>query len=181
MLSRTLLQALVLVMIASAAFAKDKSTKIEIVLDQNLGSDVSQTGEAFTGTLNKPVSLPSGAVLAKGCTLTGRVLHAESTENYTRAGDLELVLTSIYSEGKNYLVHSNTLVLMGKMMREDRGAARREDASRAATGVIFGNPGANSGTISGTNVSVSPSSQIAGKQVLVPARSKLSFTATIPD
>jgi hypothetical protein len=176
-----------LILIAGSAFTKDqyKNLRIEIRVDQNLGSDISRSGEAFSGSLNKQVALAPNVVIPKGSVVQGIVTAAEPTMRYYQPGVLELELTSLSSGGKLYRVSTSILRLMGKERRrdpitgkqDDRGA-RQEDATRAVTGVVLGGNTSTARTIPGTDISAGTSDPVGGMQVIVPKNTKLTFTIT---
>jgi len=176
-----------LVLFVGFACATDplpKNTRLEVRLDQSLGSDISHEGETFEATLNRPVTLSGKEVLPKGAHVTGLVKWATSTDNYARPGELELQLTSVDANEKTYRITTNLLRFQGKERRidpttgrqDDRGA-RAEDATRAGIGVIGANT-APSQTIPGTQISVAPSTPVTGMQVILPVKSKLVFNLT---
>jgi hypothetical protein len=169
-----------LILIASSAFTKDqyRNIRIEIRVDQNLGSDISRSGEAFSGSLNKQVALAPNIVIPKGSPVQGVVKTAEPTMNYYQPGVLELELHSVESGGKLYRISTSILRLMGKERRrdpmtgkqDDRGA-RQEDATRAVTGVVLGGNSSTARTIPGTDIAVGTSDSFSGMQVIVPTQS----------
>jgi hypothetical protein len=176
-----------LVLLATAAcFASDlpKNTRLEVRLDETLGSDISQIGQDFSATLTRSISLGKEG-LKKGDHVSGVVKYAESTLNYYRPGEIELELTSVTSSGKVRQIATNTLRFQGKERQadpatgkqDDRGA-RSEDMARGAIGVVGAANTAPSQTIPGTGVAVGPSSPATGMQVVLPAKSKLTFTIT---
>ena len=180
-----------LLLIPVACFSSDvlpKNTRLEVRLDQTLGSDISQAGQDFTATLSRSVPLGGKEGLQKGALVSGTVKIAESTLNYARPGELGLELTSVTSNGKVYRVATNTLRYQGKERRmdpstgkqDDRGA-RVEDATRAGVGVIGGANSTTTHTIPGNDISAGPSTPAAGMQVILPAKSKLIFAVTSAD
>jgi hypothetical protein len=181
---------LLLILISGSVISKAqlKNIRIEIRLDQSLGSDISQSGETFTGALSRQVSLGENEILRKGSLVSGIVKSAESTINYYRPGELELQLASVTSGGTTYHIATNTVRLQGKERRmdpssgkqDDRGA-RREDATRAMEGVMLGGSNASAQTIPGTDIAVGPSDRVTGMQVILPKNSKLTFTITSSD
>jgi hypothetical protein len=176
-----------LVLLAAAAcFASDipKNTRLEVRLDDALGSDISQTGQNFAGTLTRSISLGKES-LKKGDHVSGVVKYAESTLNYYRPGEIELELTSVTSNGKVCEIATNTLRFQGKERQadpatgkqDDRGA-RGEDIARSTIGVIGAANTTTAQTVPGTDVAVGPSTRVTGMQVVLPAKSKLTFTVT---
>lgn len=175
--------AFLVVLTTTAIFGRDqfKNVRMEIRVDQNLGSDISHDGETFTGRLNRKVSLGPNVVLPKGSIVKGVVRNAETTMRYHRPGVLDLELTSVSSDEKTYRISTNTLRLMGRMDptgKQDEGKARREDATRAAAAVVLGGTTSTTQTIPGTDIAVGTSDRAAGMQVILPKNSKLTFTVT---
>jgi hypothetical protein len=183
----TVLPLSLLLLIPLAGYGSDrlpKNSRLEVRLDENLGSDISQTGQIFTATLNRAVTLSGKEVLPKGARITGKVAYAASTFGYGRPGELELELTELAANEKTYRIVTGTLRFQGKERRidpttgrqDDRGA-RGEDAARAGIGVIGANtmPGQS---IPGTGINVAPSTPVTGMQVVLPAKTKLVFNLT---
>jgi hypothetical protein len=173
------------VLATTACFASDlpKNTRLEVRLDETLGSDISQIGQDFSATLTRSISLGKEG-LKKGDHVSGVVKYAESTLNYYRPGEIELELTSVTSNGKVCQIATNTLRFQGKERRADPSTgqqddlgARGEDIARAGVGVIGANT-TTAQTIPGTGVAVGPSTPVTGMQVVLPAKSKLTFTVT---
>jgi hypothetical protein len=175
-----------LVLATAACFSSDvpKNTRLEVRLDETLGSDISQSGQNFSGTVTRSVSLGKEG-LKKGDHVAGVVKYAESTMNYYRPGEIELELTAVTVNGEVRQIATNTLRFQGKERQadpstgkqDDRGA-RGEDIARGAIGVAGAANTSPAQTIPGTGVSVGPSTPVTGMQVVLPAKSKLTFTVT---
>jgi len=161
-----------------------KNIKLEVRMEETLTSDSSQTGQRFTATLTKGVSAGEAIIFEKGATVEGIVKLAEPTYNYRQPGELDLELDSIRSGGKLYLLKTNTIFLEGKPTATDPRtgrpmdpSSRKGDVARATIDTIPGmDRGGVATTIPGTDVTVgsgSPTSR--SMQVIVPARSKLTF------
>ena len=170
-----------------AASDLPKNIKLEVRMEETLTSDSSQTGQRFTATLNKGVSAGEAVVFEKGAMVEGVVRFAEPTYNYRQPGELDLELTTIRSGGKLYVLRTNTIYLAGKPgMTDPRTgrptdpSSRKGDVARATIDTIPGmDRGGVATTIPGTDISVgsgSPTSR--SMQVIVPARSKLTFNVS---
>jgi hypothetical protein len=179
-----------LLLMPALCYASDqlpKNSKLEVRLDENLGSDISQTGQKFSATLSRAVTVSGRELLPKGAEATGIVKYAASTLGYGKPGELELELTEVTAGEKKYRIVTGTLRFQGKERRidpatgrqDDRGA-RAEDAARAGVGVIGTktNPGQ---TIPGTDITVAPSTAATGMQVLLPVKTKLVFNLASAD
>jgi len=164
-----------------------KNIKLEIRMEETLTSDSAQTGQKFSATLLKAVSAGEKVVFEKGAMVEGLVKLAEPTYNYRQPGELDLELTSIRANSKLYLLRTNTIILEGKPTMTDPRTgrptdpgSRKGDIARATIDTIPGmDRGGVSGTVPGTDINVgsgSPTSR--GMQVIVPARSKLTFNVS---
>jgi hypothetical protein len=182
---------LLLLLLASSlpVMASDlpKNIKLEVRMEETITSDSAQTGQKFSATLSKAVSAGEKVVFEKGAMVEGVVRLAEPTFNYRQPGELDLELVSIHANGKLYVLTSNMLVLQGKatMMDPRTGrpmdpSSRKGDVARATIDTIPGmDRGGVNTTIPGTDVNVgsgSPASR--SMQVIVPARSKLTFNVS---
>ena len=170
-----------------AASDLPKNIKLEVRMEETLTSDSSQTGQKFSATLSKSVSAGEKAVFEKGAMVEGIVKMAEPTFNYRQPGELDLELTSIHANGKLYVLRTNTIILEGKatMMDPRTGrpmdpGSRKGDVARATIDTIPGmDRGGVATTIPGTDVNVgSGSTNSRSMQVIVPARSKLTFNVS---
>ncbi len=173
-------------LLAALSFASDipKHTRLEVRTNEMLSSDQSMTGQRFTATLTRAVSVSGVAMLEKGSLVEGRVRLAQSTYNYQQPGELDLELVSVTSGGKRYLINTNPVILAGRMPRTDPRTGR-PSGSRAGdviAGTIGGMTGASttgpSTTIPGTDVTVGAGSGRQGTQVILPPKSKLNFVLT---
>ena len=184
MSSRPLRISLFFLLLTTTGLASDipKNTKLEVKLDELLSSDLSQTGQKFHATLNKAVSLENVVLLEKGALVEGVVKYAEPTYNYRQPGELDLELVSVASGGKTYFIQTNMIMLAGKPSSIDPRTgrpmdpgSRTGDVARATIGTVAGgNPGAST-TIPGTDISVGTGTQRNGTQVILPAKTKLTF------
>ena len=156
----------------SMASGIPKNAKLEVRLNQGLSSDNSNPGESFTATLDRAITLGDNTVLRKGSQVQGVVRYAESTYGYTRAGELELELVSVTSDGQLHPITTHPLLLTGRSDNADPNA-RKTDAIQAATGAIGPAPRGMSRPIPGTNVAVGGGG--TGMQVILPPKTKLSF------
>ena len=173
-------------LLVALSFASDipKHTKLEVRTNEMLSSDRSMTGQRFTATLTRAVSVAGVAMLEKGSLVEGRVKLAQSTYDYQQPGELDLELVSVTSGGKKYLINTNPVVLAGRMPTTDPRTGRTSGSrpGDVIAGTIGGMTGASTGgpttTIPGTNVSVGAGSGRQGTEVILPPKSKLNFILT---
>ncbi len=164
-----------------------RNIKLEVRMEETLTSDSSSTGQRFAATLNKSISAGDAVMFERGATVEGVVKLAEPTFNYRQPGELDLELVSIRSKGKLYLLKTNMLVLQGRATATDPRTgrpmdpgSRKGDVARATIDTVPGmDRGGVATTIPGTDISVgSGSSNSRSMQVIVPAKSKLTFNVS---
>jgi hypothetical protein len=175
-------------LLCSAEDALPKNAKLEIRLEQTLGSDTSQIGQPFSATLSRAISGGEKTIVPKGAHIEGVVEDAAPTLNYSRPGSLGLSLKSVTASGKIIRLSTNTLYFQGKERqinpttgRQDDRGARAEDAARAGIGVAGAGSTSTSHTIPGTALSVGAASPVTGMQVILPAKTKLTFSIVSAD
>jgi len=175
------------VLISIVAFGSDipKGTKITVRLDETLSSDTAVIGQRFMSHLDHDLRFGTDHVMIhKGALVTGIVKYARSTMNYNQAGELDLQIISIGSDGVSYGVLSDTFLRMGQERafnprtgRVDDTGARGADIARAGIDVLTGGGGnAPSATIPGTSGTVGGANTHSGMQVILPTAMKITFT-----
>ena len=153
-------------------------------MDETLSSQTAMTGEKFTATLDKSVSFGDAVMFEKGAAVEGVVKLAEPAYSYDQPGELDLELVSVRSKGQLYPLESNVMVLEGTRPATDPRTGRpvgpsKGDIARATIGSITGvGRGGETATVPGTNGSVGASQASPTVQVVIPARSKLTFSVT---
>lgn len=170
-----------ILLIVLVGFAADlpKNTKIQVRIDEMLSSDLSQTGQKFKATLDKSVSVKDGLFLEQGSKVEGVINYAESTNQLSRPGELDLQLIAVTSGGKTYLLETKTLRHAGRASNDPANGRPSSDDPRQTArdslgAVISENAGATS-TLPGTDISVGPQSDPTGKKVILRTKSKLIF------
>jgi hypothetical protein len=187
-MSTKLFPAVIFVVLSSAiAFGSDipKGTKITVRLDEMLSSDTALIGQPFMAHLTHDLRFGTDHVMIhKGALVNGVVKYARSTMNYSQAGEIDLQITSIASDGVSYGVLSDTFMRMGRDRpinpntgREDDTGARRADVTRAGVDVLTGGGGNSpSATVPGTDITVGGTNMQSGMQVILPTAMKITFT-----
>jgi hypothetical protein len=161
-----------------------KNIKLEIRMEETLSSQTAMTGQKFRATLSKGVSFGEAVMFEKGAAVEGVVKLAEPAYSYEQPGELDLELVSIRSKGKLYILQSNLMLLEGTRPPTDPRTGRptgttKGDVARATIGSIAGlGRGGETVNVPGTNGSVGASQASASVQVVVPVRSKLTFSVS---
>jgi hypothetical protein len=90
-------------------------TGIEVRINDTLSSDSAQAGERFTGEVATDVTDANGRVLiARGAEVNGRVLSASPSGRLSNAGELELSISTIRSEGRALNVTVEPFMVKGE-------------------------------------------------------------------
>ena len=81
-------------------------TVISVVLDDSVGSKISQPGQNFSATVSAPVEVDGKVAIPKGAHATGIVKDAKPAGRFKGGASLELTLASIEVNGASYDVHT---------------------------------------------------------------------------
>lgn len=158
-------------------------TLIAIRLSESLSSETQTAGQTFQATLAEPLVADGFVIAERGARVEGKVVEAVSAGRVKGVSRLALELTRFNtSDGQRVAVNTE---IFGK----EGDQARKSDATKvaagaavgAALGAIFGGGkgaaiGAGSGAAAGTGVVLAT----RGKEVVLPAETKLSFKMTTP-
>lgn len=86
----------------SNALVIPAETEIRVVVDQELSSKRSSTGETFTATIASPVEVDGRVAIPKGAHASGIVKDAKAAGRFKGRAVLELALTSVTVDDKDY-------------------------------------------------------------------------------
>ena len=112
-------------------------THIAVTTGQALGSKISQTGDTFTATVARPVSIDGQVVIPRGARASGTVEQAKSLGRFKGEAFLQLSLDTIRVDGQSYQIHSNGLE------RVEKGKGKRSAGfigGGAGLGALIGGP-----------------------------------------
>lgn len=157
-------------------------TVISVVLDESLGSKISSTGQRFTATVESPVEVDGHTAIPKHARVEGKVKEAKAAGRFKGGAVLELTLTSVTVNEKDYPMQTNapvetrkgkgkrTAVLVG-------GGAGGGAAIGAAAG---GGKGAGIGALIGAAAGAGGAGLTGNRDITLPAETALSFKLTQP-
>lgn|GEM_PF-5933488 len=84
------------------AFVIPSNSEIPVVLDQELSSKRNYTGETFTATIASPIEVDGQIAIPKGAHTSGLVKYAKAAGRFKGRAVLELALTSVTVDDKDY-------------------------------------------------------------------------------
>ena len=152
-------------------------TMLTVRLGQTVGSKVSQPGEAFSGTLAKPVEVGGQAAIPSGSTVNGTVVDAKPLGHFAGGARLALKLTSIQINGAEQTIRTAEVVrvLKGKGKRTGILAGGGAGLGALIGGLAGGGKGAAIGAVAGAGAGTAGGAVTGNKEIVFPAESVLSF------
>jgi len=153
-------------------------TALAIRVDQRLSAKESRSGEKFTGEVVDPVLDGSGnAVIPKGAPVTGKVVYAHRRGHFKGASELELRLTSLTLNGKEYPLDT------ADMRERKKGKGKRTAAmigggaglGMLIGGVASGGTGLLIGGLAGAGAGTAGAGLTGNRDLVIPAESIVHF------
>jgi hypothetical protein len=153
-------------------------TALTIRIDQTISAKHSRAGEKFTGEIVDPVSDANGkVVIAKGSTVGGEVVVAHKRGHFKGASTLELRLTSLTLDGKEYPLETRD------MRERKKGKGKRTAAmigggaglGMLIGGVASGGTGLVIGGLAGAGAGTLGAGLTGNRDLVIPAESIVHF------
>jgi hypothetical protein len=157
-------------------------TVISVVLDEPVGSKISQPGQTFTATVRDPVEVDGRVAIPKGARATGLVKDAKPAGRFKGGAALELTLTSIEAHGKNYEVQttSPTETSKGKGKRTAAMVGGGAGGGALIGGLAGGGKGAIIGGLIGAAAGTGGAGLTGNRDITLPAETPLTFKLVEP-
>jgi hypothetical protein len=137
---------------APAGLLLPKTTPLIIAIDKELGSKISQTGEAFPIRLVQAVSVDGVEVLPAGITGQGEVVHAKKAGLAGAAGELVLAARYLELNGRRIELRSFRFMEAGESSlgkgQDNTGVSNITTAIAGPIGFFIG--GGNTNVLPGT-------------------------------
>ena len=153
-------------------------TPLAIRIDQRLSSKGSRAGEKFTGEVVEPVKDGSGKVaIPKGAPVTGVVDVAHKRGHFKGAGVLELRLTSLTLNGKEYPLETRDVQerKKGKGKRTAAMIGGGAGLGMLIGGVASGGTGLLIGGLAGAGAGTAGAGLTGNRDLVIPAESIIHF------
>ena len=157
-------------------------TVISVVLDETVGSKVSQPGQSFTASVREPIEVDGRVAIPKGARATGLVKDAKPAGRFKGGASLELTLTSIEVHGRNYDVQTTSPneTSKGKGKRTAAMVGGGAGGGALIGGLAGGGKGALIGGLIGAAAGTGGAGLTGNRDITLPAETPLTFKLVEP-
>jgi|ERR1700682_226474 len=157
-------------------------TLIAVVLDEPVGSKISQPGQKFDASLSEAIEVEGKTAIPKGARVTGRVVDAKPAGRFKGGAALELTLTSIEINGVPHEIHttSPTEVSKGKGKRTAAMVGGGAGGGALIGGLAGGGKGALIGGLIGAAAGTGGAGLTGNREIKLPAETRLTFKLVDP-
>lgn len=157
-------------------------THLSVVLDQAVGTDISDPGSEFLATLTAPVVVDGRTVLESGAHVRGRVVDVKKAGRVKGRASLSLALVSVERNGKSIPIDTQTYVGVANSDKKRDAAIIAGGAGvGAAIGAITGGgKGAATGAAIGGAGGTGAVLATRGDDLHYPPETRLSFVLAKP-
>lgn len=152
-------------------------TRIEVRVNQDLGSKISRTGDTFSATVAHPVVVNGQVVIPSGSSAEGLVVAAKPLGRFAGNAELALRLERVRAGGHSFpvMTSSITSVERGKGRRTGILAGGGGALGAIIGGIAGGGKGALIGGLAGAGAGTAGSAFTGNKQIVIPAETLLVF------
>jgi hypothetical protein len=154
-----------------------EGTDISVVLDQALGSKISQTGQHFDASVSQPVEVDGKVVIPKGARARGVVREAKAAGRFKGGSVLSLKLVSVTVDGASREITTShpTMTRKGKGKRTAGFVGGGAGAGALIGALAGGGKGAAIGAGVGAGAGAGGAAFTGNRDILLPAETGLSF------
>jgi 3D (Asp-Asp-Asp) domain-containing protein len=152
-------------------------TTLTIRLGETISAKTATAGQAFSGTLARPVTVDGKEAIASGARVSGEITEAQSAGKFKGAGVLAVRLTSVEVGGKSYNVSTSTVAqaMKGKGKRSLMVGGGGAALGAIIGGIAGGGKGAAIGALAGGGAGTAGAAYTGNKELMFPAETALSF------
>jgi len=157
-------------------------TTITVRMIDSVDSSVNKVGEIFHASLDAPISVNGGVVISRGADVFLRLTQASKAGAMSGKSEIHLALVKIDYQGRSYSLVSSTYAASGPN-RSKRTALAVGGGAVLGTllgAIAGGGRGAAIGAAAGAAGGGIYSGSAKGKQVKIPAETKLDFQLEQP-
>ena len=157
-------------------------TPISVVLDETVGSKISTSGQTFAATVETPVEVSGQVVIPKGARASGIVKDAKAAGRFKGGAVLELTLTSVRLDDKNFEIQTSTplLTTKGKGKRTAAMVGGGAGGGAAIGAVAGGGKGAAIGALIGAAAGTGGAGLTGNRDITLPVETRLTFKLLQP-
>jgi hypothetical protein len=152
-------------------------TGLTIRLGNAVGSKISQTGDAFTGTIAQDISVGDKVAIPSGSAVSGSVTDAKPLGRFAGGASLALTLHSVTVNGKSYNITTSAFAEAAKGKGKRTGIMAGGGAAVGAIigGIAGGGKGAAIGALAGGGAGTAGAAFTGNKDIVLPAEKLLTF------
>ena len=157
-------------------------TAVTISLGSAIGSKLSQSGQAFNGTVAKDVLVGNAVAIPQGATVSGTVTDAKPLGRFAGGAVLQVRLDSINLNGADLPVQSALRTFSAKGKGKRTGIMTGGGAALGGIigGLAGGGKGAAIGILAGGGAGAGGAALTGNKDIVLPAESALTFELSQP-
>jgi len=157
-------------------------TSIQVQMIDSVDSATNKIGETFLASLAAPIVVNNEVIIPKNADVNVKLASAKTSGKFTGQSELTLELDSVKYHGKSYPLSSSTYQQVGESRGKDTA---KKTAIGAAIGTAIGAiAGGGKGAAIGAGVGAGSGAAaqvfMKGKQVKVPAETKIDFQLEQP-
>jgi hypothetical protein len=178
----SLIGALALPVLASAAESVPAGTTISVTIDQTISSKDAKLGQTVTGTVSRDVTSEGKVIIPRGSEAKLSVSSVQASGRLSTPAKLWLRVRSVTVHGKTYVVATNSAgKTMGGKGKRDAGFIGGGAGAGALIGALAGGgKGAAIGAAAGAGAGTAGAAATGKKEVVFPAETRLTFTTRAP-
>jgi hypothetical protein len=150
---------------------------LRVRLDQDLGSKISQPGDAFRATVADDVRARGDVIIPRGARAEGTVVDAKALGHFKGGARLELRLERVHTKWGSYPVATSSIerAEKGKGQRSAGFIGGGAGLGAIIGGIAGGGKGAAIGALAGGGAGTAGGALTGNKQIFLPAETLLTF------
>ena len=157
-------------------------SELSVQISEALSSQRSHIGDAFHGTLTRPVVVGDRVVIPAYSDVEGRVTDAKDAGHFSGQSSLALELTSVTSGGKTYQIHTEQWAKQGNA--RGKNTAEKVGGGAALGAIIGAIAGGGKGAAIGAGVGGAAGAGdvllTRGRPATLPSETRINFRMSAP-